>query len=447
MLSQTLFLEDDFEFVEVLGSGGFGEVWRAIDRNLHRSVAIKMIRPPRIDLIEQCINMLARESQILAKFQHPNLILVHALRRQDDKLAIVSEYIDGGSLRDRVEACELSVNKALRYIADVSGALATMHSENVVHCDIKPANILIRSKTDEAVLCDFGLASIIGQKGPTGGTPLFSAPEVFMGVPCPASDVYSLAATLIYAVARTELPQSFPIGKAYIPTDDVLDAFPTSLEVFLRNCLSPDPKKRPSLDEFAEHARTNLNQSILDQLTFDLSQNSTSTGPCIVTIECIASPNKSVARRSDSRNLNSRAVRDLKKVIPSSLQAKTGEHVLIRVTANQIGYLTILNVGPSGNLNVLEENLPVTAPGKNWECETILAPPQGRERVFAIWTKTPFIRTADLRDETLPKEGSLDDTKSLPRRATRDLVRIDQSARSHQEKEKSVAVVEIEHVG
>lgn len=443
---QTMFLEEDFEYIEILGRGGFGEVWRAIDKNLHRTVAIKMIRPQRTELIETCFHMLTRESQILARFQHPNLILIHALRRQNEKLAIVSEYIDGGSLKDRLETSMLSVGKALGYIADVAGALAMIHSEDIVHCDIKPANILIRSKSDEAVLCDFGLASIVGQEGPKGGTPLFTAPEVFVGKPCPESDVYSLAATLIYAVAKDQLPHSFPIAQAYNPSDEVLAPFTTSLAIFLRSCLSPQPSRRPSLAKFAERTRADLNQSMLDQLTFDLSQDSSVAAPGIVSIECIALSNHNLVRKAESGNLSFRPVRDLKKVLPSSLRAKTGERVLIRVTANQVGHLTILNVGPTGNLNILEENLPVTTPGTHWECETVLAPPQGQERVFAIWTKQPFVRSMDLQDEPLDYDALFDGARSLSRRATRDLVRIDQSARSQQVKQKSVAVVEIEHV-
>ncbi|MFM8189023.1 MAG: serine/threonine-protein kinase, partial [Pirellula sp.] len=332
-------------------------------------------------------------------------------------------------------------------VADVSGALQIMHEENVVHCDIKPANILIRARTDEAVLCDFGLAAIIDQNGPVGGSAFFTAPEVFRGAACPASDVYSLAATLIYSVAGTDTSAFPAIGKAYVPSDEVLEVFPTSLQSFLRRSLSVDPKQRPELSEFARHARTYLNQSLLDQLASDVGDQSRSGGSSVLRIECIASPNSESERACDSRMLKSRPVRDLKKITPSSVCVKTGERVKIRVTADRSGYLTVLNVGPTGNLNILEENLWVGASGGKWECETVVEPPTGRERIFAIWTENPFSASESSQSGNLPIEHFARDSTGPARRATRDLVRIDKSARTQREMSRSVAVIEIDHVG
>ena len=185
------------------------EVWLAEDQRLGRWVAVKVLRDGVTAGNEDDLaHNFEREARVVARLQHPNIVGVYDAGRVDGRQYIVMEYIHGYSLRQILDAQgRLDQADAVRYGQQIASALQYAHEQGVVHCDIKPENILI---TEEGVpkLADFGVAETISRTlSPSEarailGTIAYLAPEVLQGAPAnPRSDVYSLAMTLYEAVA------------------------------------------------------------------------------------------------------------------------------------------------------------------------------------------------------------------------------------------------------
>ncbi|MFI9813791.1 serine/threonine-protein kinase [Saccharothrix variisporea] len=203
-----------FELLERLGSGGMGTVWRALDLGLHREVAIKEVRPAEADQVESTPAMAAqlrervlRESRALARLQHPNVVSIYQIIDSPEFPYpwIVMELVRGTSLDARLREGPLSVPEAARVGRDVLAALRSAHSAGVMHRDVKPGNVLLRTD-GSAVLTDFGIAALQGstQLTATGdviGSPEYIAPERLRGDETQtASDFWSLAMLLYVAV-------------------------------------------------------------------------------------------------------------------------------------------------------------------------------------------------------------------------------------------------------
>ncbi|MCB5181731.1 serine/threonine-protein kinase [Streptomyces antimicrobicus] len=189
---------------ERLGRGGMGVVWRATDELLGRSVAVKELN------VEAGVDPAGalREARAVAQIRHPHVIVVHDVVEDDGRPFIVMELVDGGSLADRLAAVggALSPREAARIGVDLLDALTAAHAHDVLHRDVKPANVLLEAGTGRVVLTDFGIASMPGATTISGtgvfaGTPEYSAPERMQGADAgPASDLWSLGALLCAAV-------------------------------------------------------------------------------------------------------------------------------------------------------------------------------------------------------------------------------------------------------
>lgn len=203
-----------FELQARLGGGGMGTVWRARDLLLHRSVAVKEVRPADPDLAEydpDSARMLRervlREARALARVQHPNVVTIHHIVDGGEGTYpwIVMELVEGGSLADRLARGPLKPDEAARTGRGVLDALRAAHDAGVQHRDVKPANVLLRTD-GRPVLTDFGIAAIrdataLTATGSIIGTADFMAPErVTGGDGGPASDLWSLAMMLYVAV-------------------------------------------------------------------------------------------------------------------------------------------------------------------------------------------------------------------------------------------------------
>src|SRR5690606_8458711 len=164
---------------ERIAEGGFGEVWRGFDQELHRTVAVKVSKPSRLGAVEQFV----AEARRVARLRHPGIVTVHDVVRQDDACFIVTDFVEGGSLRDRITDSPSSEQSA-RWIADVADALAYAHQQGFVHRDIKPANILI-DHHGRALLGDFGIAArseeLTGLPSMSVGTLAYMSPEQLEG--------------------------------------------------------------------------------------------------------------------------------------------------------------------------------------------------------------------------------------------------------------------------
>ena len=191
-----------------LGRGGMATVYRAWDRKHERPVAVKVLRRDIAAVLGP--ERFLREIRLAAALQHPHILPLHDSGAANDYLYYVMPYVEGESLRQRLEReRQLPVEEALRVAVEVADALSHAHSRGIVHRDIKPENILLAA--DHAVVADFGIARAIDvaggdkltQTGITLGTPAYMSPEQAAGDPQTdgRSDLYSLGCVLYEMLA------------------------------------------------------------------------------------------------------------------------------------------------------------------------------------------------------------------------------------------------------
>ncbi|HEY5477834.1 MAG TPA: serine/threonine-protein kinase [Tepidiformaceae bacterium] len=201
-------IDGRYRLERLLGIGGMSEVWLAEDDRLGRQVAVKIIR----DTGEDLGGTIEREARLVARLQHPNIVSVFDAGQQDGNHYLVAEYIEGSSLREVLKARgRLTEAEAVRYGIQVARALQYAHSQGIIHCDVKPENILISSQ-GIAKVTDFGVADTVTRTVTPGeardilGTIAYLAPEVIQGAPADErSDVYSLGLT-VYELVAGRLP-------------------------------------------------------------------------------------------------------------------------------------------------------------------------------------------------------------------------------------------------
>ncbi len=183
-----------------------GAVWLARDTTLGREVAVKRLGM-MIDGSTPDIERAAREARLAARLNHPHVVHVFDLVDEDGGQWLVMEYVEGQTLASMIRSeGSLSHDRAARLLGQVADALAAAHAAGIVHRDVKPSNILV-SSADEVKLSDFGIAraeadASLTQTGLVTGSPAYLSPEVASGhMATPASDVWSLGATLYHALS------------------------------------------------------------------------------------------------------------------------------------------------------------------------------------------------------------------------------------------------------
>ena len=191
-----------YAILKKLGEGGKGVVFKARDTALNRVVAIKMLKSAVLD--EEAHSRFIREAQAVARLNHPNIVSIHDIGKENEKQFFVLEFVDGMSLREFMKTYpegKCDIQTVLRICIDICNALQYAHSQGVLHRDIKPENILI-TEEGTAKLMDFGLAKMLGQpsitqEGIVVGTVAYVAPEIALGKGADArSDLYSFGAVL-----------------------------------------------------------------------------------------------------------------------------------------------------------------------------------------------------------------------------------------------------------
>ena len=192
---------------ELLGAGAVGEVWRATDERLNRDVAIKLLRP-HLSSDPQRARRFAEEARTVGSLNHPNILSVHDVAEHSGVPFIVSEYVDGESLRTRLKRGPLSVEMAAAVTTQMARGLAAAHARGIIHCDLKPDNVFLRADGGVKIL-DFGLARLKTapweaspeSAGVTvsglAGTAGYIAPEQILGHEADArSDLFALGVTM-----------------------------------------------------------------------------------------------------------------------------------------------------------------------------------------------------------------------------------------------------------
>jgi serine/threonine-protein kinase len=258
-------LGDDYELLSLLGSGGFGRVYRVRDLHLEREVALKVLNPA-LTQDSETVERFRREAQLAARLNHPNIVNIYDIAGRFGLIWYTMELIDGPSLAQLVEReGPLPMDRIFRLMREALSALAHAHGMGLVHRDIKPENILI-DPSGSVQITDFGLALALRGKygGATSqsGTPQYASPEQLLGERVDQrSDLYSLAAVAYYALLGTppfpgltteqvlarQTTNQFPLPRAQ--RDDVSEAF----ERVLDRALSADVESRfPSAAEFLQ---------------------------------------------------------------------------------------------------------------------------------------------------------------------------------------------------
>lgn len=235
-----------FEFIELLGKGGMGAVYKARQRDLDRIVAVKVL-PPELAQSLGFAERFSREARALAKLNHPHIVTVHDFGEAHGQYFLVMEFVDGVNLRQAMQAGKLAPEQALTIVPQICDALQFAHEEGIVHRDIKPENILI-DKRGRVRIADFGLARLLGQTESeptlTGahqvmGTLRYMAPEQMEGSHDVdhRADIYSLG-VVFYEMLTGEVPMGrFALPSKTVGVDVRLD------EVVLR-ALERKPEQR-----------------------------------------------------------------------------------------------------------------------------------------------------------------------------------------------------------
>jgi serine/threonine protein kinase len=131
-----------YEITTPIGSGGMGEVYKAHDTRLDRTVAIKVLAPTRAG-DAQAQQRFAREARSIAALSHPNICPLFDIGQHDGADFLVMEYLEGETLADRLASGRLPIDRAIRYARQIAKALAAAHASGIVHRDLKPANVML----------------------------------------------------------------------------------------------------------------------------------------------------------------------------------------------------------------------------------------------------------------------------------------------------------------
>ena len=243
----------------ILGRGGMGVVYEALQVRLNRVVALKMIRAGVHASAEDRSRFVA-EAEAIARLRHPNIVQIHALGDCEGQPYFEMEYVDGGSLADRLDGTPRPPRDASTLVETTARAIHEAHRRGVVHRDLKPSNILLMADGSPKIV-DFGLAKLIGSdSGLTRtdsvlGSPAYMAPEQATGQAArvgPAADVYALGAIFYEMltgrqpfVAGTALETLEQVrGAEPIPPSRFRPSLPRDLETICLRCLAKDPARR-----------------------------------------------------------------------------------------------------------------------------------------------------------------------------------------------------------
>jgi len=256
-----------YEIQSSVGAGGMGEVYRARDHRLGRDVAIKVL-PPAFSRDPDRLRRFEQEARATAALNHPNIVAVYDIGTHGDSPYVVTELLEGETLRQRIQTGPVSARKATDYALQIARGLAAAHDQGITHRDLKPENIFL-TRDGRIKILDFGLAKLTRPKGDSGadtptlaeetepglvlGTAGYMAPEQVRGKAADGrADIFSLGAILYEVVSGKRAFQGETAAdtmSAILKTEpphltDVQPNIPAGLARVVEHCLEKDPGNR-----------------------------------------------------------------------------------------------------------------------------------------------------------------------------------------------------------
>ncbi|HEY3173043.1 MAG TPA: protein kinase, partial [Thermoanaerobaculia bacterium] len=256
-----------YEILAPLGSGGMGEVYRARDTRLERTVAVKVL-PEHLSLSPESRQRFEREAKTISQLSHPHICALYDVGNAEGVEYLVMEYLEGETLAERLAKGPLPIEQVLRHGIEIADALDRAHAQGIVHRDLKPANVMITKSGVK--LLDFGLAKAIAPSSPRGltsfptqealthegailGTLQYMAPEQLEGKEADArTDIFAFGA-LLYEMATGkkafEAHSQASLIAAILerdppPVSKVQPIAPPGFDRIVRRCLAKDPERR-----------------------------------------------------------------------------------------------------------------------------------------------------------------------------------------------------------
>ena len=247
-----------YEVIEVLGQGGMGIVFKALDPALNRYVAVKVMAP-QLAVVAAARKRFAREARAAAALSHEHVVAIYAVDEYRGLPYLVMPLVVGESLQSRLDRSgPLELTQILRISMQIASGLAAAHAQGLIHRDVKPANILLENGVERVKITDFGLARTVDdasltESGILVGSPQYMAPEQARGEPLdPRSDLFSLGGVL-YAMCLGRPPFRAPTALAVLkrvcedaprPLREVNPDVPDWLAAIIDKLLEKTPEAR-----------------------------------------------------------------------------------------------------------------------------------------------------------------------------------------------------------
>lgn len=257
-MEETTLLNERYKLLHPLGSGGMAVVYKALDEMLERTVSVKILREDYSN-DRDFRDRFRQEAKAAANLSHPNIVTVYDFGFDNDQIFIVFEYVDGTDLKSLIrKRGRFSIEDTVGLVAQACAGVGYAHRAGLVHCDIKPHNMLVSSDFRLKVT-DFGIARALATIHPdeksevVWGSPHYFSPEQAAGgAPSPASDVYALG-VILYEMLTGRLPfeasEATELARMHrveppIPPKRLNPAIPEALEEITLKVLSKEPVAR-----------------------------------------------------------------------------------------------------------------------------------------------------------------------------------------------------------
>jgi serine/threonine-protein kinase len=247
----------EYEIIALTGQGGFARVYRAQDKRLNRLVAVKVLKPDFLG-IEDMVERFRAEGIALAKLRHPGIVPIFDIRERDGLIYYIMPFVEGATLESRLEQ-RMPPFEVRRILSELTDALAAAHRAQMIHLDIKPANVFLEGERGKVLLMDFGIAKAmtdyVSGKAPIVGTPEYMSPEQAQGranVIDQRSDIYSLGALgyrmLVgrppFSASRFTQTLAKQVTETAKPIREINPTVPKDFADAIMRCLAKDPADR-----------------------------------------------------------------------------------------------------------------------------------------------------------------------------------------------------------